>query len=82
MQGAAVIGERSQNVESGVLLDTLALAIMSDPTSVQEARLLVKDPEWKHDPDAYSPTPTKESKNTYGWDGVRYLGRENIREAD
>lgn len=82
MQGAAVIGNRSADVPSDTLLDALAAALMAVPTSIQECRLTVIDPDWKHEPDAYHPVPVKGSRNTYGWDGAQFFGRENIREAE
>jgi hypothetical protein len=52
------------------------------PADLLPRELVVRDPEWKLDPQMYSPRPGKGSRNIYGWDGFQFLGRDNIRAAD
>jgi hypothetical protein len=81
MQGAAVVGDRAPDCDPEAVLGTLAEALLEHPGDLLRCRLRVVDPEWKHDPGCYEPRPVPGDRNVYGWDGQRYLGRKNIREA-
>ncbi len=81
VESAAVIGDRTANVQADEILDALASAIMSEPLGLARCELTVIDPEWKHDPAMYDPRPVRGTRNHYGWDGDHFLGRDNIRSA-
>jgi hypothetical protein len=79
--GAAVLGRRTENYASDVILKCLVSALLESPEEVSMCSLSVTDPEWKEDPDSYTPKPVRGSRNWYGWNGKRYLGENNIRSA-
>jgi hypothetical protein len=78
--GAAILGDCSDDCEPREVLDTFAAALLQAPTELMECALAVVDPEWKHDPDAYTPRPGHDSCNWYGWDGSKFLGADNIHD--
>jgi hypothetical protein len=80
MQGAAVIGRRTPDCPAEQLLHAFATALLAAPTDLMGRELEVYDPEWREDPSAYKPRPTKSSRNWYGWDGFHFLGKDNIRD--
>jgi hypothetical protein len=82
MEGAAVIGQRAADCPAEEVLKTFAAAILAAPADLLPRELVVRDPEWKLDPDMYTPRPVNGSRNLYGWDGFQFLGRDNIREAE
>jgi hypothetical protein len=82
MEGAAVVGQRVTDCPAGELLEALATALLAAPAELMSRELVVRDPEWKLDPEMYHPRPVKGSRNWYGWDGFRFLGKDNIRDAD
>jgi hypothetical protein len=82
MEGAAVLGRRAADCPGEEVLEAFAAAIIAAPTDLLPRQLVVKDPEWKLDPEMYRPRPVKGSRNSYGWDGVQFLGRDNIRGVD
>ena len=82
MEGAAVIGRRAAESLAEEVLEAFAAAIIAAPADLLPRQLVVRDPEWRLDPSMYSPRPDKGSRNSYGWDGVQFLGRDNIRGAD
>lgn len=79
MEGAAIIGRRSADCPGGEVLEAFAAAILAAPADLRPRELVVRDPEWNLDPEMYDPQPVNGSRNTYGWDGFQFLGRENIR---
>jgi hypothetical protein len=82
MEGAAVIGRRAVDCLADEVLEAFAAAILAAPADLRPRELIVRDPEWKLDPEMYTPRPFKGSRNSYGWDGFQFLGRDNIREAE
>src|SRR5438477_472071 len=60
----------------------IATWLLAAPAELARCQMAVRDPEWKLDPDMYRPRPVRGSRNWYGWDGDRFLGKDNIREAD
>jgi hypothetical protein len=82
MQGAAVIGNRAADCPAEEILESLAAAFLAAPTEFIPRELIVRDPEWKLDPEIYRPRPRKGSRNWYGWDRFQFLGKDNIREAE
>jgi hypothetical protein len=82
MEGAAVIGRRAAGCPGEEVLEALAAAILAAPADLMPREVIVRDPEWNLDPEMYSPRPVEGSRNVYGWDGARFLGRDNIRDAD
>jgi hypothetical protein len=80
MEGAAVIGRRAAGCPAEEVLEAFATAIIAAPADLLPRELVVRDPEWKLDPEMYMPRPTKSSRNSYGWDGFQFLGGDNIRE--
>jgi hypothetical protein len=82
MEGAAVIGRRAADCPAEEVLEAFAAAILAAPADLLPRELVVRDPEWKQDLELCSPEPARDSRNTYGWDGFQFLGRDNIREAD
>ena len=81
MGGLDVVGDRAADCSSEQLLNALIAAVLDRPTDLMPCRLTVVDPEWRHDPDGYVPRPAPGGRNRYGWDGSRFLGRRNIRDA-
>jgi hypothetical protein len=79
MEGTAVIGRRAADCPAEAVLDALASALLVAPSELSPRELVVRDPEWKLDPEMYRPRPVKGSRNWYGWDGSRFLGEDNIR---
>ncbi len=55
-------------------------ALASEPDALSPFAVHVRDPEWAEDPAAYAPRPSPGSKNSYGWDGVDWLGGGNVRD--
>jgi hypothetical protein len=82
MEGAGVIGRRAVDCPAEEVLEAFAAAILAAPADLLPRELVVKDPEWKLDPEMYSPRPVKGSRNSYGWDGFQFLGNDNIRDAE
>jgi hypothetical protein len=82
MQGVAVLGQRAADCPAEEVLDALAAALVKAPEQLLECKLEVIDPEWKLDPEIYTPRPRKGTRNEYGWDGTQFLGRWNVRDAD
>jgi hypothetical protein len=80
-EGAAVLGERATDCPAEGVLEALAAALLAAPAELLPRELAVRDPEWQLDPEAYRPRPVKGSRNWYGWDGVQFLGKENVRDA-
>lgn len=78
-EGIAILGERSGDHSNDAIVHAFVSATVDAPVDLQQCRHLIKDPEWRHEPDAFSPTPVKGSTNRYGWDGTRFLGDSNIR---
>ena len=79
-EGIGIIGERSADCSTEEIINAMAAAIVAEPNALMECRFTIVDPEWKLDPDMYTPTPIQGSRNRYGWDGSKFLGRKNIRE--
>jgi hypothetical protein len=79
MEGAAVVGRRAADCPADEVLKAFAAAILAAPADLLPRELVVRDPEWKLDPEMYTPRPGKGSRNFYGWDGFQFLGRDNIR---
>jgi hypothetical protein len=82
MEGAAVIGRRAVDCRAEEILEAFAAAILEEPADLQPRELVMRDSEWRLDPEIYCPRPVKGSRNVYGWDGFEFLGRDNIRAAD
>jgi hypothetical protein len=82
MQGVAVLGYRAADCPGEKVLQALADALLAAPDDMMAREIAIFDPEWKEDPEMYKPRPFKGSRNWYGWDGSRFLGRDNIRDAD
>jgi hypothetical protein len=82
MEGAEVIGRRTSDCSAEEVLEAFAAAILAAPGDLLPRELVVRDPEWKLNPEMYTPQPVKGSRNSYGWDGFQFLGRDNIREAE
>lgn len=82
MEGAAVIGRRAADCPGEEILEAFADALLAAPAELLPRELVVRDPEWKLDPEMYRPRPVRGSRNRYGWDGQRFLGKDNIREAE
>jgi hypothetical protein len=82
MEGAAVLGRRTADSSTEKILATFAAAILAAPTDLLSRELVVRDPEWWLDPEMYTPRPDKDSRNSYGWDGFQFLGKDNIRETE
>lgn len=78
-EGIAMLGERSGNHPNDQIVHAFVSAVVESPMDLKECRHLIKDPEWQHEPGTFSPTPVKGSTNQYGWDGSKFLGRDNIR---
>lgn len=81
MQGASIVGDRAPDCDPEAMLGALADALLEHPSDLLPCRLRVVDPEWRHDPECYEPRPVPGDRNRYGWDGERFLGLENIRDA-
>ena len=82
MQGATVVGQRAADCRAEEVLKAFAAALLSAPADLLPRQLVVRDPEWKLDPEMYRPRPDKRSQNEYGWDGSQFFGKHNIREAE
>lgn len=80
MEGAAILGQRTSEFDTEDILASFAAALLAAPNDLTVREIEVKDPEWKLDPAMYHPRPHKGSQNWYGWDGIQFLGVENIRE--
>jgi hypothetical protein len=77
-----VIGQRDADIAEDEILNALAAALLAAPAELMPRQLVLQDPEWKLDPEMYKPRPRKGSRNSYGWDGFQYLGKDNFREAE
>jgi hypothetical protein len=82
MEGAVVLGQRDPDFPAGQILEAFAAALLAAPTELTARELAVRDPEWQLDPEIYTPWPEEDSRNWYGWNGFRFLGKDNIREQD
>jgi hypothetical protein len=82
MQGAAVLGYRAVDCPGEDVLKALAAAFLAAPEDLVPCKVAVIDPEWREDPEMYKPRPFKGSRNWYGWDGRKFLGQDNTRDAD
>lgn len=75
-----VLGHGSADVGDS-LKAAFVSALLKTPNDLEECCYRIIDLEWQEDPDSYSPTPTDDSVNEYGWkpnDG--FLGQHNIKE--
>jgi hypothetical protein len=81
MEGIGVLGSRAEDCPVSEVLEAFAAALLADPSDLACCEVAVYDPEWELDGEMYTPTPFAESRNWYGWDGQRFLGQDNIREA-
>lgn len=79
MQGAAVFARAASGTDPRALMEELVTCLV-ETHDLATCRVSVYDPEWKEDPDSYSPRPTRGSRAVYGWDGKKLLGRRNPRE--
>lgn len=78
--GAAILGRRTEECSSGDIIHAVISALLASPADLMSCRLAVTDPEWWEDPEMYAPKPKRGAKNWYGWDGVKFLGENNIKE--
>lgn len=80
MEGVALLGTaKNEDLAQAVARDLIQL-LLAEPNGIEKCCFEIYDPEWQYDPSWFIPTPSEESRNEYGWDGVTYLGRFNIRE--
>jgi hypothetical protein len=79
MEGATVLGERAADCPAEEVLAALAAALLVAPAGLMPREVAVRDPELREDPEMYRPRPRKGSRNSYGWDGFEFLGKDNIR---
>ena len=80
MNGVFLLGEALEKSLTKTLSDLVLAALLERPNEIAACTVEVIDPGWEIEPDLYHPTPTDESRNGYGWDGTKYLGKENIYE--
>jgi hypothetical protein len=78
--GNALFGQVRLGLSSSLAIQALVDALLAEPQAVAQYVLKVRDPDWRLDPDDFTPRPTRDSFNAYGWDGVTYLGLGNIRD--
>jgi hypothetical protein len=78
--GAAVLGRHAEVCSASDLIHAVVSALLAEPGNLMSCRLSVTDPEWREDPEMYTPKPKRRAKNWYGWDGVKFLGENNIKE--
>jgi hypothetical protein len=75
-----MIGDCAKGASAEAIIEAFMTALLQNPTEIGKCSLAVFDPEWEDDAEYYTPEPTKDSRNHYGWDGKRFLGDDNIRE--
>lgn len=79
--GAFVLGRCSECISSEETVNALVSALIADAQDLTPCRISVIDPEWREDPEGYTPKPKRGARNWYGWDGLRFLGADNLRNA-
>jgi hypothetical protein len=79
--GASILGRRTDDCSAEDILKCFVSIILAAPEELTPCKLSVIDPEWKEDPEWYTPRPVRGSTNWYGWDGTRFLGEKNIRDT-
>lgn len=82
MEGIALLGHHLAECPAEDILTAFTTALLAAPAKLRAFTVRVYDPEWDLDPEMYTPRPTRRTRNSYGWDGVHFLGADNIREAE
>ena len=77
MIGVGLLGVQTRTADRGIV-DALTAAMVARPFDVGLVRTRVRDPVWAEVPEAFRPEPSPDTANQYGWDGVRYLGVDNV----
>jgi hypothetical protein len=78
--GVALFGETSFATTHVEVVECFLSGLLSAPDAVAYYALRVRDPDWKYEPEEFVPIPAADDFNSYGWDGVSYLGSRTIRE--
>lgn len=79
--GVVLIGYARSEEEAAKIFEDFTKCLLTAPQNIAVCRWEIYDPEWEDDPSCYTPEPTSESRNEFGWDGTTFLGRFNIREV-
>ncbi|MEM7674784.1 MAG: hypothetical protein AAF449_02145 [Myxococcota bacterium] len=80
MIGVGLLGVQARALDRR-LVDAFTQAMVADPQTCAVSSVRVRDPDWLEAPSDYCPRPDKDRFNTYGWDGHRFLGHDNVKAA-
>lgn len=77
-----VLGHGPQDV-GDALQEVFVAKLLEAPDKLGECCYRIRNPEWDQSPELYTPTPTPDSINEYGWSKTTgFLGENNVKEED
>mgnify|MGYP003144456302 CR=1 FL=1 len=79
MEQVSVIGRTIEQQYAIPSVECFVKALLDSPADVAECRYAVADPQWKTTPECFTPAPTPQFTNEYGWRRGKYLGEQNLR---
>lgn len=77
MLGVGLLGVQARDLGRRIV-DPLTAVLAARPHEVATGVIRVRDPDWVEAPHDYRPRPGDDAANVFGWDGVRYLGADNV----